>query len=150
MTLAEDRPHLINGGLHVDARGSIAFVNDFDFQGVDRFYVVRSHRSHEPRGWMGHRREQKRFFVIQGTSLIAVVRPNEWQTPAGDLPVERFTLSAAKPQILSVPPGFATGSINLTADTILLVFSSGKIEEAKTDDYRFPVDTWPIMAQNPI
>lgn len=146
MTLAEDRPRLIEGGLHVDVRGSIAFVNDFDFQGVDRFYVVRSHRSQEPRGWIGHRREHKRFFVVQGTSLIAVVKPNEWQTPAGDLSVERFTLSAAKPQILSVPPGFATGSINLTADAILLVFSSGKIEDAKTDDYRFPVGTWPIMA----
>ena len=150
MTTAADRPRLLDGGLHVDVRGSIAFVNDFDFQGVDRFYVVRSHRSHEPRGWVGHRREQKRFFVVQGTSLIAVVRPDEWQSPARDLPVERFILSAAKPQILFVPPGFATGSINLTADAVLLVFSSGKIEEAKTDDYRFPADTWPITAQGPV
>lgn len=145
MISGADRPRLIEGGLHVDVRGSVAFVNDFDFEGVDRFYVVRSHRSHEPRGWVGHRREQKRFFVVQGTSLIAVVRPDEWQSPASGLPVERFTLSAAKPQILCVPPGYATGSINLTADALLLVFSSGKIEDAQADDYRFPIDTWSIV-----
>ena len=38
MTSTMDRPTLIEGGLHVDARGSVAFVNDFDFKGVDRFY----------------------------------------------------------------------------------------------------------------
>jgi dTDP-4-dehydrorhamnose 3,5-epimerase-like enzyme len=145
MTSTADRPRLIEGGLHVDVRGSIAFVNDFDFEGVDRFYIVRSHKPYELRGWVGHRREQKWFFVVQGTSLIAVVKPDRWQSPASDLPVERFTLSAAKPQILCVPPGYATGSTNLAGDAVVLIFSSGKIEDAKADDYRFPVDTWSIV-----
>jgi dTDP-4-dehydrorhamnose 3,5-epimerase-like enzyme len=144
MTVA-DRPRLIDGGLHVDARGSVVFVNGFDLEGVDRFYLVRSHQPQELRGWVGHRREQKWFFVVQGTSLIAVVRPDHWQSPASDLPVERFVLSAAKPQILCVPPGYATGSTTLTGDAILLVFSSGKIDNAKADEYRFPANTWPIV-----
>jgi len=145
MTSTVERPRLIEGGLHVDTRGSVVFVNDFDFGGVDRFYVVRSHKPYELRGWVGHRREQKWFFVVQGTSLIAVVRPDHWQLPTSDLTVERFTLSAAKPQILYVPPGHATGSTNLTGDAVLLVFSSGKIEDTKADDYRFPVSTWSIV-----
>jgi dTDP-4-dehydrorhamnose 3,5-epimerase len=105
----ELRPHIIDGGLHVDARGVVSFVNDFDFEGVDRFYTIRAHRPHELRGWVGHQRDQKWFFVVQGTALIAVVKPDCWDGPASNLPVERFVLSAAKPQVLHVPPGHATG-----------------------------------------
>jgi dTDP-4-dehydrorhamnose 3,5-epimerase-like enzyme len=145
MTPTRLRPRLIEGGLYVDARGVVAHVNDFDFDGVDRFYTVRSHRPYEPRGWVGHRRDQKWFSAIQGTVLLAVVEPDDWESPARDLPVQRFVLSAVKPQVLHVPPGYATGSVALSADAILMIFSSGRIEDAKTDDYRFAVDTWCII-----
>jgi dTDP-4-dehydrorhamnose 3,5-epimerase-like enzyme len=138
-------PRIINGGLHVDARGVVTHVNDFDFKGVDRFYTIRSHRPFEPRGWVGHRRDQKWFSVVQGTALIAVVEPDRWDAPSRDLSVQRFVLSAAKPQVLHVPAGYATGSVALSEDAILMIFSSGRIEDAKTDDYRFPVDTWRIL-----
>jgi dTDP-4-dehydrorhamnose 3,5-epimerase len=138
-------PRIIDGGLHVDARGVVMHVNDFDFKGVDRFYTIRSHRPYEPRGWVGHRRDQKWFSVVQGAALVAVVEPDDWSSPARDLPVQRFVLSAAKPQVLHVPAGHATGSVALSEDAILVIFSSGKIEDAKTDDYRFPVDTWRIL-----
>ncbi len=141
----ERQPHIIDGGLHVDVRGTVSFVNDFDFEGVDRFYTIRAHRPHEVRGWVGHQRDHKWFFAVQGTTLIAVVKPDRWDVPTSNLPVERFTLSAVKPQVLHVPAGYATGSVNLSADTILMVFSSGKIEDAKMDDYRFSVDMWPII-----
>jgi len=136
---------LIEGGLHVDTRGVVAFVNDFNFKGVDRAYMIRSHRSHEQRGWVGHRRDQKWFWVIRGEVLMTVVEPDNWEQPASHIPVTRFILSAAKPQVLHVPAGYATGSVNLSTDALLMVYSSGKIDEAKTDDYRFPVDTWPII-----
>lgn len=135
-------PRLIEGGLYVDARGVVAHVNEFDFKGVDRFYTVRAHRPGEPRGWVGHRRDQKWFSAIQGTVLIAVVKPDDWESPARDLPVRRFVLSAIKPQVLHVPAGYVTGSMALSEDAILMIFSSGTIEDAKTDDYRFPTDTW--------
>jgi dTDP-4-dehydrorhamnose 3,5-epimerase-like enzyme len=144
METNELQPRIINGGLHVDARGTVSFVNDFDFKGVDRFYTIRAHRPQELRGWVGHQREHKWFFAVQGTTLIAVVKPDRWDCPSSSLPVERFVLSAAKPQVLHVPSGHVTGSVNLSADAILMVFSSGKIEDAKTDDYRFAVDTWLI------
>jgi dTDP-4-dehydrorhamnose 3,5-epimerase-like enzyme len=145
--MASNEPdlRLIEGGLHVDGRGVVTFVNDFDFKGVDRFYTIRWHRNCEPRGWVGHRREHKWFVAIQGMSLIAVVKLDSWESPASDLPVERFLLSAARPQVLHVPPGHATAIANLSADVILMVFSSGKIEDAKTDDYRFAVDAWPVI-----
>ena len=35
--------NLINGGVAVDDRGSVRFVNDFDFEGVKRFYQVQNY-----------------------------------------------------------------------------------------------------------
>jgi hypothetical protein len=40
-------PSLIPGGRHVDARGSVSFVNGFDFKSVDRFYWVQDDRAAE-------------------------------------------------------------------------------------------------------
>ena len=137
-------PVLIEGGCHTDARGTVSFVNGFDFRGVDRFYWVQAAQANVLRGWVGHQRDQKWFTVVQGEVLVAVVQPDDWQSPRRDLPVARYVLSAANPQVLHVPPGYATGSVNVTQDAILLIFSSGKIQDAKTDDFRFPVDYWKI------
>ena len=46
-------PCLIEGGLQVDARGKVGFVNGFDLKHVDRLY-----------------------WVLQGEMLLAVVRPD--------------------------------------------------------------------------
>lgn len=143
----DSRPHVIDGGLHVDARGSVAFVNDFDFKNVDRFYYVRAAEPYHPRGWIGHKREKKHFTVVQGDALVAVVRPDDFETPSRDLPVQRFTLSAENPHVLCVPEGHATASMMLSDDAILMIFSSGRIEDAADDDYRFPEDTWPIETE---
>ena len=135
-------PSLIAGGNHVDARGTISFVNAFDFKGVDRFYWITG--STVPRGWVGHRREHKWFCVVDGEVLVAVVQPDDWQHPRSDLRVLRYWLSVAQPRVLYVPPGFATASIHLDEHAVLMVFSSGKVEGAETDDFRFAVDYWPI------
>ncbi len=137
-------PILIEGGCHMDARGSVSFVNGFDFQGVNRFYWVQAAKAGILRGWVGHQREHKWFTVVIGEVWVAVVQPDDWQSPSGDLPVMRYLLSSANPQVLHVPPGHATGSVHLTPEAILMIFSSGKIEDAQSDDFRFPVDYWPI------
>jgi dTDP-4-dehydrorhamnose 3,5-epimerase len=144
MTHSATGPRLINGGLHSDARGTVSFVNDFDFDGVGRFYAVRPREANTTRGWVGHRREHKWFTVVQGAVLVAVVEPDDWKSPSRSLAVTRFTLSDRNPQMLHVPPGHATGSAAITGDAILLVFSSGRFEDAASDDYRFPVDLWEI------
>ena len=47
----EQAPVLIQGGCHVDERGSVSFVNGFDLKGVDRFYWVQAGHANVPRGW---------------------------------------------------------------------------------------------------
>lgn len=138
------KPSLISGGLHTDARGSVSFVNDFDFKGVDRFYSIRCKNPHEPRGWVGHQRDTKWFTVLQGSFLIAVVAPGNWISPTGKEAVDRFIITDDKPSVLCVPGGYATAQMALSADAILTVFSSGTIQRAKEDDFRFPLAQWPV------
>lgn len=142
-------PRLIFGGLHADARGTVSFVNEFDFKGVDRFYTIRPRRARDPRGWIGHRHETKWFTAIQGTILVAVVTPDAWDHRVSNRPVSRFVLFDSKPAVLHVPPGHATATMALSDDAVLTVFSSGKIEHADQDDHRFAVDTWPVAEDGP-
>lgn len=139
------KPSVIPGGISSDERGVVCFVNDFDFKYVDRFYWVRAHQAKKPRGWVGHRREHKWFSAVAGTVLLFVVQPDTWVAPSSDLPVQRFTLSSTKPTVLHIPPGYATASLPLTEEAILLIFSSGKIENANEDNYRFPLSTWQMV-----
>jgi dTDP-4-dehydrorhamnose 3,5-epimerase len=44
-------PKIINGGIAPDDRGSVRFVNDFDFAKVKRFYQVENHRAGFIRAW---------------------------------------------------------------------------------------------------
>ena len=39
-----DTTNLFIGGQAVDDRGTVSFVNDFDFNNVKRFYQVENHR----------------------------------------------------------------------------------------------------------
>ena len=135
---------LIKGGLHTDSRGTVAFINNFDFKRVDRFYTIRSHHPGEPRGWIGHQIEHKWFAALSGSVLVAVVRLDNWENPSPSLPVQRFVLSASKPAALHVPPGHACAMILQTEDALLGVFSSGKYEDAAKDDWRFDVGMWKV------
>ena len=144
MTLRSVQPRLIEGGIHFDERGSVSHVNDFDFVGVDRFYLIRSRMSGVPRGWVGHRRDQKWFFAAHGEVQVAVVQPDDWKAPSRGLPVSTYILSSGSPQVLHVPPGFATAIVHLTEPALLIVFSSGKVDDARSDAYRFPADQWSI------
>ena len=135
---------LVKGGLHVDHRGVVSFVNDFDFNGVDRFYTMKAHQIGQPRGWIGHKRDHKWFTALTGSILIAVVAPDDWESPSKGLPVQRYTLSALQPCVLHVPAGYATASVMLSHDALLGIFSSGKIEDAAKDDWRFGIETWAV------
>jgi dTDP-4-dehydrorhamnose 3,5-epimerase-like enzyme len=139
-----DSHWILEGRLHVDNRGSLAFFNEFAFPGVARFYIIRPERPQEVRGWIGHQREQKWFTAVEGTIAVAVVRPDDWQSPDAHAAVLNFVLSATKPQILTVPPGHATAIIGISPQSALMVFSTGSIEQAPSDSYRFPSDFWKI------
>lgn len=130
---------MMNGGLSVDDRGSIRFVNDFNFEGVKRFYQVENHRQGFVRAWHGHMKEGKYVYVAKGSILLGIVdlqSANEITTT--------YVLSANSPKVAYISPGHANGFMNLEEGTIVLFFSTSTLEESKDDDIRFPYDKWNI------
>lgn len=136
------KPYLIEGGLAVDERGQLIFVNDFDFKGVQRFYMVENFSTDTIRAFHGHRKESKYAFVATGSALLVAVEIDDFAEPSKDSEVRRFVLSARKPSILYIPPGYANGFKALEKNTKIIFFSTSSLEESKKDDYRFPYDYW--------
>lgn len=139
-------PRLLEGGLAVDDRGSVAFVNAFDFEGVKRFYVVANHRRGFIRAWHAHRREAKYVTVISGAAVVAAVRIDDWERPSRAAEVHRFVLTAEKPSVLFIPSGHANGFMSLTDDTKLVFFSTSTVEESRDDDVRYDARHWDVWA----
>jgi dTDP-4-dehydrorhamnose 3,5-epimerase-like enzyme len=137
-------PRLLTGGLAVDDRGEVGFVNDFDFAGVKRFYTVSNHGAGFVRAWHAHRHEAKYVMVMQGAAVVGAVAIDDWENPARDAPVERHVLSSHKPSILYIPAGYANGFMSLTDDTKLIFFSTSSLAESKDDDVRYDSRYWDI------
>jgi len=137
-------PRLIEGEVRIDDRGELLFVNGFNFDGIRRFYIVSNHQAGFVRAWHAHRHEAKHVLVVQGAAIVAAVKIDDWREPNRNSEVHRFVLSAAKPSILYIPPGFANGFKSLTADTKLVFFSTATIEESQNDDVRFDAHYWDI------
>src|SRR6185369_16592253 len=97
-----DIPKIISGDISVDDRGSISFVNGFDFKGIKRFYMIQNHRQGFIRAWRGHKKEGKYLFVASGTALVGAVNMKTEE-------IHKFILSAKKPSVLWIPPGYANG-----------------------------------------
>ncbi|MDP3935329.1 MAG: dTDP-4-dehydrorhamnose 3,5-epimerase family protein [Candidatus Giovannonibacteria bacterium] len=128
---------IISGDSYIDERGTLRFVNDFDFKGVKRFYQVENHRAGFIRAWHGHKRENKYMYVASGSVYVGVV---DLETEE----MQKFILSAEKPRILWIPPNTAHGYMNLEENTKIIFFSSSTLEESQKDDLRFPYDKWNI------
>lgn len=137
-------PVLLSGGLAVDDRGEVGFVNAFDFSGVRRFYTVRNHRSGFVRAWHAHRNEAKYVTAVSGAALVGAVRIDDWERPGKALPVTRHVLAAAQPKVLFIPAGYANGFMSLTDDTRLMFFSTRTLDESKNDDFRYDARHWDI------
>jgi dTDP-4-dehydrorhamnose 3,5-epimerase-like enzyme len=139
-------PKIINGGIATDDRGSVRFVNDFNFEGVKRFYQVQNHRSGFIRAWHGHRKEAKYVYVAKGSALIGAAPIDMMIKKEIDLTkIYKTVLSAANPKILFIPAGYANGFKSLEAGTIVQFFSTSTLEESLGDDIRFDfnlVDIW--------
>jgi dTDP-4-dehydrorhamnose 3,5-epimerase len=139
-----ERPVMISGGLAVDERGEVGYVNNFAFQGIRRFYTVSNHRAGFVRAWHGHRHEGKYVTAVAGSAILGAVRIDNWEMPSRDLAVERFVLSAKKPSVLFIPPGYANGFMSLTDDLKLMFFSTSTLEESLGDDIRFDSRLWDV------
>ena len=108
---------LINGGVSVDDRGSVRFVNDFNFDGVKRFYQVENHSKGFIRAWHGHKKEGKYVYVVNGSALIGVVNMDSEE-------INKFVLSSQTPKVLWIPPGHYNGFKSLEENTKILFFSN--------------------------
>lgn len=139
-----DGVRLIEGGLSVDDRGTVGFINAFDFDGVKRFYVVTNHRAGFVRAWHAHRREAKYATVLQGAAVIGAVKIDDWAKPSKTTQVDRFVLSESKPSALYIPAGYANGFMSLTDNTIMVFYSTSTVEESRGDDVRFDARYWDI------
>jgi dTDP-4-dehydrorhamnose 3,5-epimerase len=135
-------PELLRGGLAVDDRGEVAFVNEFAFADVKRFYTVSNHGQGFVRAWHAHRNEGKYVLVVSGAALVCCVEIDDWDNPSADLDVKRFVLSERSPAVLRIPPGYANGFMTLSPDAKLLFFSTSTLEESLGDDVRFPARFW--------
>lgn len=136
------KPLLMEGGMVVDDRGSISFVNEFQFEGVKRFYIICNHTVGFVRAWHGHKQEAKYVMAVSGAAVLAAVEIDDWQSPSKDLLIHRYVLSAEKPSILYIPKGFANGSKTLTENTKLLFLSTCSLEESEKDDVRYDPYYW--------
>ena len=140
----ENRIHIFNGGLSVDDRGEVTFINDFNFESVKRFYMVSNHKAGFVRAWHAHKREAKYVAAVTGAAIVGAVKIDDWDKPSGDLPVGRYVISSNKPQVLFIPPGYANGFMSLTSDLKLIFFSTAKLDESANDDIRFDARYWDI------
>jgi dTDP-4-dehydrorhamnose 3,5-epimerase-like enzyme len=140
--MEEKNPILTKGGLSVDDRGTVSFVNDFDFKNVKRFYVVENHKQGFIRAWHGHKNESKHVFVVKGSAVVAAVKIDNWENPSKNLQINRFVLSEKTPSILFIPAGYANGFMSLSDDTKLIFYSTSELKDSLNDDIRFDAHYW--------
>jgi len=140
--MRNEKTKLITGGLSVDDRGSVSYVNDFNFKNVKRFYIVENHKINFIRAWHAHKNEAKYVMVVKGSALIGAVDIDNWEKPSKELSVDRFILSEKNPSILYIPKGYANGFMTLTENCKVIFFSTSSIKESMKDDYRFDAFYW--------
>jgi len=131
---------VLNGGRHVDSRGRLDHVNDFDMSEVKRMYLITHIDPSVKRGWRAHKLEQRWFYVVEGSFEVSLVKIDDWVSPNPDLQLEVYVLSADKPQVLHVPVGYATGFKALERDAKFIVYADFGIENAVNDNYQYPSD----------
>ena len=171
----ENEVKVLSGGIAVDDRGSLSFCNDFDMKDVRRFYMVENFNNHFIRAWHGHKEEGKYVTVLSGSAIIGLVdlrKFDDWNyyqeliesveptliegkemTGKQDDEMQdffdaqqyRYVISAKKPTVIWIPPGFVNGAMNLQDDTRVVYFSTKGLGESEGDDYRFPLDYWDEM-----
>jgi dTDP-4-dehydrorhamnose 3,5-epimerase-like enzyme len=132
---------LFNGGVSVDDRGSVRFVNDFNFEGVKRFYQVENHSRGFIRAWHGHKKEGKYVYVTNGSALVGIVNMETEE-------ISKFVLSSQTPKVLWIPPGNFNGFKSLEENTKIIFFSTSTLEESLGDDIREDHDKWNIWNED--
>lgn len=135
-------PHILQGEIFSDYRGIITSLNQFDFEGVNRFYFIHHPDKTVVRGWHGHQFEKKWFYCVKGGFTVGLVKIDNWEHPSETLEPYIFQLSENNSQILVIPEGYANCIKANQNDSTLMVFSGKKIDEALLDSWRYDKNLW--------
>lgn len=138
-------PKIIQGKTFSDNRGSVAFVNDFKFHDIERFYIISNSDQQPVRAWQGHKLDAKNFYCIQGSFRVCFVKIDNWENPSSDLEVQSVILKANESKVLHIPAGFANAIVSLESGSRLMSFSTLPLDRVKDDDVRFAPDTWDVL-----
>ena len=136
---------IIEGARFEDHRGSISFVNDFKFEGIERFYIISNSDENPIRAWQGHKLDNKNFYCLAGSFKVGYVAIDNWENPSLDLKVESVILSSDNSNVLHIPAGYANAIIALEKDSKLISFSTLPLSRGKEDDVRYHSDYWQIV-----
>jgi dTDP-4-dehydrorhamnose 3,5-epimerase len=142
LPIEAQEPTILVGGLSVDDRGTVSYVNEFDFKNVKRSYMVENHKRDFIRSYHYHERESKYVSVVCGTILLSAVKVNKQDLDKSV--VKTFTLSSKQPKILWIPPGYANGFKSLEENTKIIFYSTSTLEDSLNDDIRYPFDQWDV------
>ena len=138
----KDLPIIIAGNTSLDDRGVVKFINDFKFDNIKRFYIVKNHQQNFIRAWHGHKNESKYILCIKGSAFISTVKIDNFDKPSKKLKYEKWYISENKSELLYIPKGYANGFLSLTADMTLMIFSTSSLNDSLNDDYRYAFDYW--------
>lgn len=138
------KPYIIEGSKFEDARGSVSFVNDFKFDGIERFYILKNSEEMPFRAWQGHKLDNKNFYCLSGSFKIYFIKIDDWDNPSSDLEVESVILKASESKVLHIPAGYANGIMSLEKDSQLLSMSTLPLAMVHEDDVRYDRKNWNI------
>jgi dTDP-4-dehydrorhamnose 3,5-epimerase-like enzyme len=146
----DDRGSFLNIDLNVDFNSNKSILEKNSPSKIPFFkrsYLISNHKAGVVRAFHGHKNEAKMFYVARGTFKFIIMEMTESNTTNQNW--KEFILSSDKPLLLFVPPKYYNGFVSLTADNLLICFSSSSIDESIKDDYRLPYndlgeDVWSI------
>lgn len=145
----ENSPNILKGGTAIDDRGVLSYLNVAPLEKVKRLYAIENFSTDTVRAFHGHAIEEKQVLVVSGAAIVVVAKMSgDFTAPMTcdklqALKLEdpkRFVFSRMVPQMLLIPAGYANGFRALEPGTKIVFFSTTTIQEAATDDYRFPYD----------
>lgn len=71
---------------------------------------------------------------------MRLIKIDNWEKPASDLPFENYKLFGKTPKILFIPNGYVNGFKAMENNSKLLIFSNFTLQESLKDTYRFDKD----------
>lgn len=133
---------IIEGEIFSDHRGDIFSLNNFNFEGIRRTYIIHHPDKSVIRGWHAHKHERKWFYCIKGEWTLGLVKIDDWDTPSPSLVPTIINLTDSKSKLVCVPAGYANCLKAKNDDAIIQVFSDVSIPEAYEDSWRYNSSLW--------